>query len=394
MRFVIYKNSILATICSMFGAACIAMAVMSMIDGELGILPSIGVIAVGVGLMWLAGVISDRKAKRKQAKAAAKAAASGAGHAPTARAASHTSQAANTAPVMKGKPVKKCAVFAGIFFLLAALMSVWAAYLYNSRTLYLAMEDVVWLIGMGVLMVAAFRTRHIQEVSVLFVLGFLVLTLSSAADALNSYYIYGFGGYSTNTGIHHIMILSPLLESAAHCLMALFALFSTRRIKKHLGGIVRCLWLLPISALLLAFAKDISDSYFWDLFQVTRINGFRYPPHPLFLETFSQLCAILAVLLSGFCCQRICRNRIEAQAQPAPQPAAPAYAPPVQERPVQPQPEPRYQAPEPPVQPQPVAAQVNPEDVQKKILAYKDLLDCGILSQEEYDQKIRELTRG
>ena len=36
MRFVIYKNSVLATFCSIFGAAFIVMAVTSMVSGELG----------------------------------------------------------------------------------------------------------------------------------------------------------------------------------------------------------------------------------------------------------------------------------------------------------------------------------------------------------------------
>ena len=40
MRFVIYKNSVLATFCSIFGAAFIVMAVTSMVSGELGILPA------------------------------------------------------------------------------------------------------------------------------------------------------------------------------------------------------------------------------------------------------------------------------------------------------------------------------------------------------------------
>lgn len=35
----------------------------------------------------------------------------------------------------------------------------------------------------------------------------------------------------------------------------------------------------------------------------------------------------------------------------------------------------------------------NDQDVQKQIQAYKDLLDCGILTQEECEQKIRELTQ-
>lgn len=70
MRFIIYRNSLLATIFSMFGAATVAMAVMGMINREIDLLPGILMVAAGLGLMWLAEMISERKAKKKQAKAA------------------------------------------------------------------------------------------------------------------------------------------------------------------------------------------------------------------------------------------------------------------------------------------------------------------------------------
>ena len=54
---------------------------------------------------------------------------------------------------------------------------------------------------------------------------------------------------------------------------------------------------------------------------------------------------------------------------------------------MQPQPEFHYTAPEPQKQPRKTSQQ----DVQKKIQAYKDLLELGILSQEEYEQKIHDL---
>ena len=53
MRFVIYRNSILASICSLFGSACVAMAVGGLIGKEIEILPGIAMIAVGIGLVWL-----------------------------------------------------------------------------------------------------------------------------------------------------------------------------------------------------------------------------------------------------------------------------------------------------------------------------------------------------
>lgn len=63
MRFVIYKNSVLATLCSIFGASFIAMAVMAMVSGELEILSGIILIVAGVGLMWLGDFISTKKAE-------------------------------------------------------------------------------------------------------------------------------------------------------------------------------------------------------------------------------------------------------------------------------------------------------------------------------------------
>ena len=125
MRFVIYKNSVLATICSIFGAAFVVTAVTAMVSGELGILPGIGVIAVSLGFMWLGDFISTKKAERKRRKA--QQAASTASN--TASTASNTAPAASYgAPAVQGKPVNLCAVFSGIFFLLATLLGVWSIF--------------------------------------------------------------------------------------------------------------------------------------------------------------------------------------------------------------------------------------------------------------------------
>ena len=109
------------------------------------------------------------------------------------------------------------------------------------------------------------------------------------------------------------------------------------------------------------------------------------------LTLFRDIHVIVACFLAGLCFRRICRSPVAVPQMEAPyvQPE-PQYAPPVQ--PAQPQPEPVYSAPEPPKQPEP-APKTNDQDVQKQIQAYKDLLDCGILTQEECEQKIRELTQ-
>lgn len=380
MRFVIYKNSILATFCSMFGASMIAMAVMALINGELDFLPGIGVLAIGIGLMWLAGIISERKARRKQAKAAQ-----------AVRAAAHTTRTSTaSSAAVKGDSRNSCPLAAGILFLFVALLTLWAVYLDSLFGISFSMNsETVMLIGMGVLLlIAVLRTRHIREVSVLFALGFLALALGSIDVAVCRYRDYSAVGYSSEPGTYLGMIASHLLRAAGYSLMTVFALFSMRNRKMRFGAIVSKFWFVPIPVLLVAFAKDIGDNSVLRILEVSIINGFDYPPRHEFLEVIAQFCAILAVFLTGLYFRRICQNNAAEYARPEPRPAAPAA--PVQSRPAQPQPEPRRTVSEPPKQ----TEQVTDPDVQKKIQAYKDLLDCGILSQEEYDQKIRELTRG
>ncbi len=401
MRFVIYKNSILATFCSMFGAAFIVMAVTSMVSGELGILPGIGVIAAGLGLMFLAGYISERKAKKQREKARAAASNPGGTQsrqaAQTAQFSTYTAQAATVYPSeVRGKPVKKSAAFAGAFFLLAAMLEFIVLRIYLSQTPYFMLNsEQVAMVSMGALLtIAAFRTRHIQQVSVLYIIGFLGLTLGSVDVALNAYRAYGFDGYATGEGIYYAVVAAPALKAAAHFLMCVFALLSTRRIKESCGGIVRWLWFVPILLLILGYTKEIADDQSLWLFchRLTQRSGFpglKPLVHPLLLHVYAIAFLVLAVFLAGFCFQRLCRKRAVVYTRPEPQSA---YAPPMQETPVQPQPEPRYVAPEPPKQPEP-APKTNDQDVQKQIQAYKDLLDCGILTQEECEQKIRELTQ-
>ena len=408
-RFVVYRNSVLATICSMFGAVYVVIGVTAVISGELGILPAIGMIAFGIGLMLLAGVISNHKEKKKQAKAAqARAAAIGTGYTQT-RQTAYTAQGAYTAqptamgasaePMVPEKRVNISSVFAGLFFLLAALLEfiVLRIYLSQMPNLMLNSEQVA-MVSMGALMaIAALRTRHIQQVSVLYIIGFLGLALGSLDVALNAYRVHGSGGYTTAGGIHYAVFATPALKVAAYFLLGIFALLSTRKIKESCGGIVRWLWFVPMLALALALTKEISDDEaLWRIMQVFSrrggIPGLRGLTHPALLHAYAVVLLGLAVFISGFCFRRLCRKDAPVYARSEPQPVY--YAPPVQ--PAQPQPEPNYTAPEPPRQPvQPQAApKANDPDVQKQVQAYKDLLDCGILSQEEYDQKIRELTHG
>lgn len=438
IRFVIYKNSILATICSMCGAASVAMAVMGLMGKEIGIFPAIILIAVGLGLMWLAADISEKKEQRKKAKAAQNAAAgatytqpqqkaagaaytqpqqttAGAVYARQQTAAAAGSHAGAAQPRQAGqatpafdayvkaatvgsrKPVKASPVFAAIFFILASLLGLWSQYLYSLRDVWSTLgADAFIVCGMGVLlMIAAFRTRHIQEVSVLFALGFLGLAVDSAYAAVTAYRVYGFGEHITNNGIYYAKPAVPMIETAVYFLMAVFAILSTRKIKAHMGGVVRCLGWIPFVALALACMKDIGDKRILDLLAMSISRGFRYPPRPEYLQVFSQIFMVLAVLFTGACFRRICKKPVRQTSYIQPEmPAQPQYQQPVQQPAQQPA-QPQYQQPAQPQYQQPVQSRpANSPDLEKTIKAYKDLLECGILSQEEYEEKIRELKRG
>lgn len=402
MRFVIYKNSVLATFCSMFGAAFIAMAVMSMISGELGILPGIGVIAAGLGFMWLGDFISTKKAERKRKKtrqtAAANASASAAGYVPQQQTAHGAYSAPTSAaygspavPAAPGRPVNKSAIFAGVFFLLGAVTEFWAC---KSRSYFTLggntslNSEYVMLIAMGLLMlIAAFRTKQIQEVSVLFVLGFLGLTLGSVDVFLVKWRDYAWSSNNPNTLFQRSS--EPMFRAIGYFVMSLFALFSMRKIKKHLGGIVRYLWIIPGIILVLAYTKLVADSGV--LIACRRVFnpqwiGLKNIPREV-LNAAAHLFVIAAVFFSAFCFRRIsCRPAVVFRQETYAQPNQP-YAPPAQ-----PQPAPRYTAPEPPKQPEP-APKANGQNIEEQIQACKDLLECGLLTQAEYEQKIRELTR-
>lgn len=405
VRFVIYKNSVLATICSMIGAVCIVMAVGGLVGKEIGILPAIAMIAVGLGLMFLAGIISEHKEKKKKAKAAAKAAKaqvsasdSYTGHTqPTANNVyAQPQQTACTAPAASAAPVKKSPVAAGIFFLLAAVAGFGAIYgKISSMPYYMLNSEEVALAGMStLLMLAAFRTKHIQQVSILFVIGFIALTLGSVDVALCTYRDYAPGGQVLGEWVY-TEIAMHAFKVAAFFLMSIFALLSNRKIKERCGGIVRWLWFVPLLPLLLAYSKEIADDEtLWGMIQTISRHG-GWPGldilvRPAFLSAYAIVFLTLAVFFSGICFCRLCKKpevsyQQAGYVQPEPQSV---YSAPVQETPVQPQSEPQYTVPEPP---KAAAPKRNDREIAKQLQAYKDLLDCGILSQEEYDQKVREL---
>lgn len=410
MHFIIYRNSVLASFLSIFGTGLAAMGVFTLFEdfSTENLMIAIPAAAIGIGLNILANIISKRKEQKKRAKAGGSAAAGYAPSAQTAQSSGYTAQSGiysaqhapvYQAPAAQARPVKKRCAAAAILFLLTALLEFVSLYMRNAQDPYhMLNSEEVALVAMGaLLMIAALRSRHIQQVSILNIFGFLGFTLGSVDVALCAYQAYGTGGYATSSSIYNAVFAAPALKAAAYLLMALFALLATRKIKAHCGGVVRWLWWIPLLALALAYSKEISDSeVLWRLRQVaSRRGGFmglKFYTRPELLHVYAIVLQVLAVLLTGLYFCGLCRKTDAVYNQGS-------YVPPVQPQPEMryaapepPRPEPRYAAPEPP-QPEP-APRASDVDVQKQIQAYRDLLDCGILSQEEYDSKVRELTRG
>lgn len=436
MRFVIYKNSILASICSLFGSAAVAMGVMALFSGELGILPGIAVIAVGVALIWLGSVISERKARKKQQKAQQAAQAQRPVQPQQAPQTYQAAQPQRIVPAQQpvqtrlettqlvSRTVNKSAVLAGACFLLAALMGIGAVCLFTmSRGRYIGLEHLANMRSIDrnsmVLMVEAiaalimgftcFRMKKTQKPSGMQVLALLVMCGINALDALDRYFSYGFGGYSDPSGIHYYVFASPFLRAAAYLLLALIAIFARSSNKANRGGLARFLWIVAVLMLGLGWSKGIGDSYVMDMLDMVIFRGGRLSLRSEYLDLLTILFQVCGALIVGFCYQRLCsKQEVTYVQQVAPvQTAAPVQQMPVQPavpvqpaapvQPVAPQHEPRYTAPAAPVQPvqqtYTAPAPAASAEVEKTIRAYKDLLDCGILSQEEYDQKIRELGR-
>lgn len=404
MYYVYYKNSVLASIVSVLGCLFVTLGIMSLFEGGMDVVSCIAMIALGVLLAWLGRVISKRKEKKKQAKAAAQAAAASQAPAQAPAANAGYTQPAYSANVqtpaaapVNVKPVKASAVFAGIFFLVAAASGLLASFLKSTWMVNYTIDAGTYLelASCFILMFCCFSLVRSQEVIAAHTMGFGALMVASAEVALRYYQAYGFGGYSASDGsIHYAMAMGPLFKLAAFLLMLIFTLCAMKNAKSRFGGIVRVLWLVPVLLLLIGCSKSISESGAMERIQkMIEGNTFRFRPE--FADAISQVFLVLAVLFTAFCYMRVCRKTPAGYVQPAPQPAA--AVPPVQAAPVQPQSQPRYTAPEPPVQPvqpEPAAPQANAQDTEKKRQALQDLLDCGILTQAEYEEKIRELTHG
>lgn len=250
---------------------------------------------------------------------------------------------------MKKPSCKGCAVGAGIAFILLPLLilaEVWAYANGNSAGFQYARVLMSWfnmvLYGVDLLIAfACFRLGSGQKMTALFAVGF---GLQMAADMINV----------RNCLYANAGILYPLLLLSAHGTM--FLLFLLTRGEKK--GAAKVLWFLPAALMLLA---NIAGGHLPILYHLVKrlLQARIYWPE--MCSALTMLCDIAALFLLGLALRRFCAGE-----------SAPAYAP---EEPVYAPEEPVYDA-----------------DLEKKLRACRDLLDCGLLTPEEYEEQVYELT--
>jgi len=295
--------------------------------------------------------------------------------------------------------VKISPVFAAILFLFAALFGLWSCYLYDygiprGTFLITGWCHVIECAACILLMIGCFRTRKIQEVSLLHVWGFLGLIAGSVVVALRFvWYITGAGMYAMSSMWSYSVPYIPLFKIAVFLLMLLCAIFAGKKRRERLGGIVRVLWLIPALGLMLVTVKIVSANRSIGIAGMLIKKGMYWPRGEI-MESISHVFLTAAILFTGFYLKAICKKpelsfRQTSYVQTEPQYTAPVQ--PVQEKTAQTQEKVQYTAPE---EPKIAVSQVDDQEVEKKIQAYKDLLDCGILTPEEYEQKLRELRHG
>ena len=257
---------------------------------------------------------------------------------------------------MKKSSCKGCAVGAGILFILLPLLILAEAWAYangNPDGFQYARALMNWfnmvLCGADLLIAfACFRLGSGRKMTALFAVGFGV---QMAADLL----------YVRNLLFADTGILYPLLLLSAHG--AMFLLFLLTRGEKK--GAAKALWFLPAALMLLA---NIVGGHLPILYHLVKRLLQQRIYWPEMCSALTMLCDIAALFLLGLALRRFCVGE-----------SAPAYAP---EEPVYAPEEPTY-APEEPAY---------DADLEKKLRACRDLLDCGLLTPEEYEEQVYELT--
>ncbi len=373
-----YRNSILASIVSLAGCYGIVMGIYELTglrDSGRSIPEILGTIACGFLIAFLGNRISVRKEERKQA-AASRSAASPAG--------APKSQGGASASVGSA-PVDKLIMIAGVLFLLA----VTAKPLSNYDILHLGYSPVtrdVWTLIADCAMVlllaiASLRMSTTQSVSSLHIIGFWGLFAFYGGQAIRFFALKA-AADAASAWDAALQYSNASFESTFHALvyflMLLFAAFSLPKYKERRGRLVRGLWWLPAVILLNLRIFTLGEV---GVFLYIKSNPFLGLVAPHYQMVLEMLWLTAALLLTGLCFRRLCAAPVVPPSghtgpvykEPAPSPAKPAAEPP------------RAAAPD-------AASAASKTESGKLRAAYKDLLDAGILTKEEYEQKLRELS--
>ena len=439
-----YRNSILASLVSIIGCVIVVFGVTDLFQGdarELTVVTDIVMIVVGIAVAALGKIISDHKAEKKRAKArqAAMANRQAAQAQPQARPvqAAQPVQQPVQRPVQQpvyapqpAAPAPKARVgvaftMAAILFILSPVVAAWANMMYTTSSLLVTSAlvhnygDLFHLTEYALclfLAVACFRGIAIKNVSWLHIVGLLGVLICKIGMLANVLSFVVREHYSLR-GTREV----AFFELAGCLLIFLFAIAALPKNRSRFGGMVKALWFLPWVVLLVGNCFFMHHTGAIHHLSIQLGNGF-FRLQPVFTDSLSLLCLSFAVCFTGFGFRRICKEQPQshqipaAPVQSAPHslcphcrqpiaagdvfcgscgqritPAAPPVQPQPQPQPVQPQPQPVqsqpvYRAAEKPADPQPVS-----KELEQKIQAYKDLLNCGILSQAEYEQAIRDL---
>lgn len=303
-------------------------------------------------------------------------------------------------PTVKGKKaVMWAAILSALLLGASAVIAGVTDYTESMRTWHhvTAVAPMVEMLACAILLVGFIRTAFTREMSVITVLGFLFMISANGEKAWECLSTIGPEGCAQvlmNPGrTSSLAYFEPLIKTILSVMMTLWSFLGLRSMKPSTGSILRVLWLLPVLVSLYLGAKW---SYIPEVkLYLSQMAQGGVTSHYYGLSAMAQLMMLMGICAAALCLFYACKEpapRIEARPVMPAAPAKPVQ--PVQPaqpvRPVQPvQP---VQPPKPAEPPKP-AARPDPE-LDKKLAAYKDLLDCGILSREEYDRKVSQLTGG
>ncbi|MBQ3079468.1 MAG: SHOCT domain-containing protein [Clostridia bacterium] len=264
------------------------------------------------------------------------------------------------------------------------------------------------------LAIAAFITAGTRKASVMYLIGFSFLFLLSV-DSLKTFLEHA----NLYANMKHIAIFTFVINICfvlSNLFMLLFSIFSLESARERYGSFVRAAWFIPIVLMIPCLYNNIRSLNL--IFSINMI--IKYGRYDVFdsldLYPLSQILYSLVYLFMPIAFRRICKkgasqkllkpslqpstvsvNNIPAQTTFAPaEPSEGRVSLSKRESAPQTPSAPNMASQEKvPLDKRASAAQtpVYDDETKKQLDALKDLLACGILTQEEYDENERKLTQ-